>query len=98
MKYRFHPRAEIELHHAFDYYESQRAGLGRRFGKAFDAAIRKILDQPTSWAFLDPPCQLYRLKKFPYGIVYEALEDEVIILAVMHLHREPDYWRDRRGQ
>lgn len=26
------------------------------------------------------------------------LEDEIVILAVAHLHRKPDYWRSRLSQ
>lgn len=97
MRYRFHPHAEIELNEAVDYYEARRSGLGKRFRRAFEAALNKLLDHPTAWALIDPPCRLCRLRKFPYGIVYELRDDEVVVIAVMHLHREPGYWRNRRG-
>ena len=83
MKYRFHADAEIELDEALSYYEARKQGLGRRFAKAFETALNKVLDHPSSWALVDPPCRLCRLKKFPYGIVYELRDDEVVILAVM---------------
>jgi hypothetical protein len=36
------------------------------------------------------------LKQFPYGLVYHQPESDWIeVVAVMHLHREPDYWRRR---
>ena len=36
------------------------------------------------------------LQQFPYGLVYHQPEpDWVEVVAVMHLHREPDYWRHR---
>src|SRR5437764_1429219 len=41
-----------------------------------------------------PHAEIELHKAFDY---YEALADEVIILAVMHLHREPGYWRNRPG-
>jgi hypothetical protein len=36
-----------------------------------------------------------RMKKFKYGIVYEIISDEIVIVAFMHLSRQPDYWKDR---
>lgn len=30
-----------------------------------------------------------------YGVLYSERENQIYILAVMHLHREPTYWQDR---
>ena len=35
------------------------------------------------------------VRRFPFGILYRVDPDEIVILAVMHLARQPDYWRDR---
>jgi hypothetical protein len=40
----------------------------------------------------------YRLRRFPYGLVYVETGSDIIILAVMHLHRRPGYWNERLGQ
>ena len=38
----------------------------------------------------------YRLSRFPYGLIYTINNDDILVLAVAHLHRlRPDYWRDR---
>ncbi|CAN5490471.1 hypothetical protein BH10PSE6_BH10PSE6_28480 [soil metagenome] len=36
-----------------------------------------------------------RLSRFPYGLIYTIDKYDVLVLAVAHLHRRPDYWRDR---
>jgi toxin ParE2 len=95
MNYRFHPEAESELHEAYDYYEAKREGLGGRFGEAFREALARVLQRPLAWGLLEAPYRLCRLKRFPYGILYEPREEEVVIVAVMHLHRKPGYWKDR---
>jgi cytochrome P450 len=38
----------------------------------------------------------YLIRRFPYGIYYTFEEDVVVIWAVKHLHRDPDYWQHRR--
>ncbi|MBL7037987.1 MAG: type II toxin-antitoxin system RelE/ParE family toxin [Pirellulaceae bacterium] len=95
MNYRFHPEADEELHKVYEYYEARRQGLGRRFGEAFDEALARVLERPFAWGLLEPPYRLHRLKRFPYGILYEPREEEVVIVAVMHLHRRPGYWKHR---
>jgi plasmid stabilization system protein ParE len=33
--------------------------------------------------------------RFPYGVLYVPRGNSIIVLAVMHLRRQPDYWRER---
>jgi hypothetical protein len=33
--------------------------------------------------------------RFPYGLIYALDDGDILVLAVAHLHRRPDYWRDR---
>jgi hypothetical protein len=34
-------------------------------------------------------------KKFPFGIIYQIIEKQIVVIAVMHLHKKPDYWKKR---
>jgi len=36
-----------------------------------------------------------RVKRFPYAVIYFVHDDVIYVLAVMHLSRHPDYWRER---
>jgi plasmid stabilization system protein ParE len=95
MTYWFHPEAEEELHQAFDYYESRQAGLGQRFADEFRNALKQVIEHPLMWAVLEAPYRLRRLKRFPYGLLYDVRGEVIVIVAVMHLHRRPGYWRTR---
>ena len=33
--------------------------------------------------------------RFPYGVLYSVEPEGISILAVMHLRRDPDYWKQR---
>ncbi len=57
--------------------------------------LTRILKLPEAWQPLTENTRRRRLTTFPYGIVYRVKADEIRILAVMHLHREPNYWRER---
>ncbi len=38
---------------------------------------------------------LNRISIFPYNILYSIHENTILIIAIAHHHREPDYWVDR---
>jgi plasmid stabilization system protein ParE len=90
---RLHLRAERDLEEAFDHYEHARRGLGHEFLTEFRRGVEKILLNPNAWQLLEEDCRRYRLKRFPYGVVYDVQGDEIFVLAVMHLSRKPGYWR-----
>ena len=44
---------------------------------------------------LDGDIRRALVKQFPYGVIYSEEQQEILIIAVMHLHRKPEYWRNR---
>jgi hypothetical protein len=95
MKYRFETGARVELLEAIDFYNSRRSGLGSDFLDEVEAVLVLVCENPLQFALAEDDIRIARTKRFPYGLVF-AIEKEVIILAVMHLHRRPGYWkRDR---
>ncbi len=95
MKFRFHPRAEIEFEAAISFYEERRHGLGEEFSLEVRAAIRNILVYPRAWPLLQGDVRRYVVNRFPFGVVYAVSDDEVLILSIMNLNRHPDAWKDR---
>ncbi len=98
MKYAFHPEARAEFLAAIDYYEECEPGLGATFAGEIQAAIENILSYPNAWPILADDLRRIQTRRFPYGIIYSYDEGILDILAVMHLHREPDYWKKRAYQ
>ena len=98
MNFSFHPEAVAELFGAADWYEDQEPGLGRSFALEVTASMLRLLDVPEAWPVLEGEIRRCLVHRFPFGILYAADQNDVFILAVMHLHREPGYWKDRRGE
>lgn len=90
----FHPDARSELDEAVAWYDRQ-AGLGLDFACEVQAVIDRIAQWPEAWPILDPPVRRCQTDRFPYGIVYVRREQEILVLAVMHLSRRPDCWQGR---
>jgi plasmid stabilization system protein ParE len=36
-------------------------------------------------------------RRFPYGVFYRIEQADVLVFAVVHLHRDPSTWQDREG-
>jgi len=87
--------AQQELDEAIAYYNSQAPGLGDAFLLEAVAAIDRIRRYPHAWHPLGESTRRCRLRRFPYGLIYHEDKGEVLIVAVAHSHRRPDYWRDR---
>ena len=96
MTFDFHPEAEAELTEAMDFYEEVQPSLGEEFSLEILASIRGILSYPNAWPVLEGDVRRCLVHRFPYGILYCFDGDLVHVLAVMHLHRRPGYWKERR--
>lgn len=91
----FHPEARQEIRHAANYYDDSRQGLGDRFIDAIENGIKHIQANPYRWRKIRGEVRRCLIPRFPYGILYVADEDRVFVVAIMHLHRHPDYWLNR---
>jgi len=98
MKLWFHSDARTEFLESVRYYEGQRRGLGRRFLVAVTEALQRIQAHPNMCPLVSGTWRQCRVSRFPFGIIYRVQERGLEIIAVMHLHREPGYWRHRTGE
>nr|VFJ67531.1 MAG: ParE toxin of type II toxin-antitoxin system, parDE [Candidatus Kentron sp. DK] len=95
MKYAFHPSARIELHEAAHYYESCRTGLGTEFAKEIHSTVKRITEFPDAWTPMTKNTRRCLTGRFPYGVIYQRKDDEILIIAITQLNRKPDYWKSR---
>ncbi|HVQ39426.1 MAG TPA: type II toxin-antitoxin system RelE/ParE family toxin [Pyrinomonadaceae bacterium] len=95
MKYVFHPEALEEYRAAAHGYEKRGKALALRFVSAVEEAIWKIAEAPERWRIVEEDVHRGLTHVFPYGILYTIESDFVLIVAVMHLSREPGYWKHR---
>lgn len=95
MKIEFLEAAQAELNDAFEWYEAQQKNLGMQFINEFEAAVKRISTYPKSYVLIGNEVRRCLIKRFPYGILYGIDADTIVIIAVAHLHRKPNYWVDR---
>ena len=95
MRYGFHPEASLEYREAAAFYEARRPGLGAAFTREIEAVIEQILQAPDRCRFIEQDVRRCLGRIFPYGILYTIEGDFVLIIAVAHGSRKPDYWSER---
>lgn len=93
--YRLHRKAEEEYARAAEYYAGINPTLGQRFYTEMESLIADICARPTLYRRHLDDVRRHFSPTFPYGILYRDLPDEIRILAIMPLRRNPKYWRDR---
>ena len=91
--------AQLEVDEAVAYYNQRGVNLGLRFLVALDSAKDKIAASPKMWPlFKRSKNRFFRLKRFPYLVVYREFDDVIVIVAVAHERRRANYWRRRKLQ
>jgi hypothetical protein len=98
LKTRFLRPAQRELKDAVRYYDAQRLHLGTEFRDEVWETIQRIKRFPEAWHPLSASIRRCQMNRFPYGLIYTASNNELLIIAVAHLHRVPEYWRSRTDE
>lgn len=91
-----HPEAEREMVAAALFYEERCPGLGSLFLDDVERAFQRIAERPGAWGSLSATVRRCLLVEFPFGILFREEADRIFVLAVMHLRREPSYWKKRQ--
>lgn len=87
--------ATQEVEDAVRFYELEYTGLGRRFKEEVRKAALRVAEYSKAWSIERGEVRKYLLHKFPYKLLYSLEADHILVIAVAHQHRKPDYWVDR---
>jgi plasmid stabilization system protein ParE len=90
-----HPRAALEAREARRWYARRSVAVANRFISELDHAIAQITAAPQQWSPYLHGTRVYRLRRYPFLVVYESSAVLVRVIAVAHARRRPGYWRRR---
>ena len=93
-----HREALEEFDAAAAHYAKIDPALGQRFYDAVDRLIADACASPGTFRYISKPARRHFACDFPYGIIYLERPDDIWIVAVMPLKREPSYWKQRLPQ
>lgn len=97
MRVQFLTMASEEVAEAHRYYDLQQVGLGRQFVAEVRHAAKRIAQFPLAFPVQRGEIRKCLLHRFSYKMLYAIRDDSILIIAVAHQHREPEYWVERVG-
>ena len=85
--------AEQHVIKACVYYEEQQPGLSQRFLSELYNAYKMIAEHPEYSGYISPTDKYRDTKiyKFPFVVIYEIRDNEIIVVAVFNTHKKPLY-------
>lgn len=89
--------AKTDIRHARKWYNQQQSGLGKRFIDDMATTLKKIANNPTSYALRYKEIRLANFETFPYAAHFYINDENsnVYIIAILHTSRNPDTLKDR---
>jgi plasmid stabilization system protein ParE len=91
----FLPEASAEVECVTGDYEARTKGLGSRFRAEIESVCAAIIQHPLLWRLRPGGYRRVNLPGFPYYIAFATTENEVLIIAVAHTSRRPNYFTNR---
>lgn len=92
---RFAPAARREFLAEIVYYNQEQAGLGARFTAAVEEAAARALAFPHAGSPAAANTRRVFVPGFPFAIIYREVPAGIVIFALPHQSRRPDYWAVR---
>jgi hypothetical protein len=87
--------AEEELAEAIDYYNTQCPGLGYELAAEVQRTFERIRHHPTAWPVFSARSRRCLTDRFPFGVIYQARGECILVAGIQHLKRDPKRWQER---
>ena len=95
---RIHRLAQQEIDHTLRWYAKRSLGIAFRLRDLIRDGLKTITETPESWAAFHGAVRAYKIKGFPYLLVYALEESQIFLIAFQHTSRRPGYWNKRWKQ
>ena len=95
MNVRFLTLAQQEVDEAVAWFEERAEGKGVDFLDELDRIVRLVKAYPFASAQIDGEIRRRLFARFPYSLIYGIDHDTIVVIAVAHSRRSPNYWVDR---
>jgi plasmid stabilization system protein ParE len=89
------PLAEADIENAARWYDDERPGLAERFLSDVHRTFARIRERPLQFPSVSRDVRRALLHTFPYAVYFRAADEMIVVLAVLHLRRNPKVWRGR---
>ena len=83
------------MQNGYDWYKARSSVLGEGFISEVQKAIDRLRENPKLFAKVYRGVRRSPVLRFPYEVFFREEEKRVAVMAVAHLRRDPDFWKQR---
>lgn len=91
----FTKKALFDIEAIVLWYENQRLGLSYDFELCLESGVEEVLRNPEAFQKRYKQVKIRFISRFPYGIHYVFIENEITVIGVFHTSRSPKNWSKR---
>ena len=95
MRVEFHPAALAETEEAQAWYQELSLIAAAGFLRELSVAVQRAAAAPERYPAGPSATRRVVLDRYPFTAFYRPTSDGVLIVAVAHQRRRPNYWKSR---
>lgn len=94
---KFSENSILDLIKIQEYYDKIVFGLGKKFISKLDEVVIHLKSNPKIYPIVKNKIRKALMNEFPYAIFFTILNSskEIIIVAIIHTSRNPNYWKSK---
>jgi len=93
--FRIRSEAREEIDTAFDWYYRRSPEAAYAFLAEIIASLAQIASHPQLYPSFTKNTHRRILERFPYSVIFQEREDDILVVALAHAKRRPNYWTHR---
>jgi len=94
---RYHPLFDADVREAAQWYDERSPGLGDAFVQRARQCVADVIADPSRFALSPGAVRYRRLERFPYVVLFDVTDSELLMLGVLHTARSMERWRERQA-
>ena len=91
----YHQGAVADVKSAVAWYQKRSPTAALSFIEEISRAVDTIREAPQRWPIGKNSTRRFLLWRFPFAVIYSEQQSGIIIWAVAHGSRRPEYWAGR---
>jgi plasmid stabilization system protein ParE len=91
----FHEGATVDVKSAVSWYQKRSPKAATDVIEELHRATVTIRETPDRWPIGKNKTRRFLLWRFPFTVIYSETESAIVICAVAHGSRQPEYWEHR---
>jgi hypothetical protein len=92
---RYHTLFDCDVREAAAWYDKRAPGLGDSFTTVVRQRVDDVIAHPLRFSKSDAGCHYAQIRRFPYVVLYDVTDTEILMLGVLHTARSMEKWRER---